>query len=69
MLECNFFGTPMYRRSKQEGTNSVYFFSGTKKTVSSESETVSSESKWKRKYCALKELFESRYTAVFNMNL
>ena len=32
-------------------------------------ETVSSESKWKKKYYALKELFESRYAALFNMFL
>ena len=32
-------------------------------------EIVSSESKWKTKYYALKELFESRYAALFNMFL
>ena len=31
MLENKFFGNPMYRRNKYEGTNSVYFFSETKK--------------------------------------
>ena len=31
MLEYNFFDSPMYRRNKYEGTNSVYFFSETRK--------------------------------------